>query len=71
MHNEDNLNTRFKPLEDIATNAIFSVDDDVVVPCDTLAFAFTVWSSARESMVGFVPRMHWLQQEVCSADFEN
>ena len=65
MHNEDNLNTRFKPLEDLATNAIFSVDDDVVVDCDTLAFAFNVWCSAQESMVGFVPRMHWLQQDVC------
>lgn len=63
MHDEDNLNTRFKPLDNLATNAIFSVDDDVVVPCDTLAFAFTVWSSARGSMVGFVPRMHWLHSQ--------
>ncbi|MCO5551962.1 hypothetical protein L7F22_005469 [Adiantum nelumboides] len=63
MHDEDNLNTRFKPLDDLATNGIFSVDDDVVVPCETLAFAFTVWSSAQDSMVGFVPRMHWLQSE--------
>lgn len=65
VHDEDNLNTRFRPLDDLATNAIFSVDDDVVVPCNTLAFAFGVWSSAQDSMVGFVPRMHWLQPEVC------
>ena len=65
MHDEDNLNTRFKPLDDLATDGIFSVDDDVVVDCDTLAFAFNVWCSAQESMVGFVPRMHWLQQDVC------
>lgn len=63
VHDEDNLNTRFRPLDDLATNAIFSVDDDVVVPCNTLAFAFGVWSSAQDSMVGFVPRMHWLQPE--------
>ncbi|KAI5073548.1 hypothetical protein GOP47_0011561 [Adiantum capillus-veneris] len=63
MHDEDNLNTRFKPLDDLATNGIFSVDDDVVVPCETLGLAFNVWSSAQDSMVGFVPRMHWLQSE--------
>lgn len=63
MHKEDNLNTRFQPLDDLATQAIFSVDDDVLIPCDTLKFAFTVWLSARDSMVGFVPRMHWLQSE--------
>ncbi|KAI5082285.1 hypothetical protein GOP47_0002028 [Adiantum capillus-veneris] len=60
MHQEDNLNTRFQPLDNLATRAIFSVDDDVLVPCNTLGFAFTVWLSAHDSMVGFVPRMHWL-----------
>ncbi|MCO5581318.1 hypothetical protein L7F22_035197 [Adiantum nelumboides] len=60
MHQEDNLNTRFRPLDDLGTRAIFSVDDAVLVPCDTLRFAFTIWSSAHDSMVGFVPRMHWL-----------
>ncbi|KAH7286817.1 hypothetical protein KP509_32G023500 [Ceratopteris richardii] len=69
MHDEDNLNTRFKPLNDLDTDAIFSVDDDVLVPCDTLVFAFTVWTSAQDSMVGFVPRMHWIQSEMQDASF--
>ena len=48
--NADNdLNNRFKPIEDLGTQAIFSVDDDVSAP-------FT--------MVGFVPRMHLLDKEV-------
>eukprot|EP00250_Pteridium_aquilinum_P000862 c11036_g1_i1 orf=563-1543(+) len=59
MHEEDNLNTRFQPLDDLETNAVFSVDDDVLVTCDRLKFAFKVWLSAQDSMVGFVPRMHW------------
>ncbi|KAH7431544.1 hypothetical protein KP509_08G054700 [Ceratopteris richardii] len=63
MHQEDNLNTRFQPLNDLPTEAIFSVDDDVLVPCDTLKLAFTVWLSARDNMVGFVPRMHWSHGE--------
>ena len=61
---EDNLNNRFKPIEGLRTDAIFSIDDDVVVPCSTLEFAFSVWQSAPDSMVGFVPRMHWVDTKV-------
>ncbi|OAY48204.1 glycosylinositol phosphorylceramide mannosyl transferase 1 isoform X2 [Manihot esculenta] len=57
---EVNLNNRFKPFADLRTDAIFSVDDDVIVPCSFLDFAFSVWQSAPSAMVGFVPRMHWL-----------
>lgn len=63
LNEGDNLNNRFKPIEDLRTDAIFSVDDDVIVPCRTLDFAFTVWQSAPQTMVGFVPRMHWLDDE--------
>ncbi|KAM6587568.1 glycosylinositol phosphorylceramide mannosyl transferase 1 isoform X1 [Cannabis sativa] len=63
INEEDNLNNRFKPIKDLATDAIFSVDDDVIVPCSTLDFAFTVWQTAPSTMVGFVPRMHWLDKE--------
>ena len=60
----DELSSRFKPIEDLSTDAVFSVDDDVIVPCSTLDFAFSVWQSAPLTMVGFVPRMHWLDKEV-------
>ncbi|XP_010264156.1 PREDICTED: glycosyltransferase family 64 protein C4-like isoform X2 [Nelumbo nucifera] len=63
LNEEDNLNNRFKPIVDLRTDAIFSVDDDVIVPCHTLEFAFSVWQSASSTMVGFVPRMHWLDVE--------
>lgn len=63
LNEEDNLNNRFKPIKDLKNDAIFSVDDDVIVPCSTLNFAFTVWQSASDTMVGFVPRMHWLAEE--------
>ncbi|KZV25362.1 hypothetical protein F511_07246 [Dorcoceras hygrometricum] len=63
LNERDNLNNRFKPIEDLRTDAIFSVDDDVIVPCRTLDFAFTVWQTASRTMVGFVPRMHWLNEE--------
>lgn len=64
INKEDNLNNRFRPIQDLRTDAIFSVDDDVIVPCQTLHFAFTVWQTAPDTMVGFVPRMHWHSEEV-------
>lgn len=63
LNEEDNLNNRFKPIEDLKNEAIFSVDDDVIVPCPTLDFAFAVWQSASDTMVGFVPRMHLQAEE--------
>ncbi|KAL2920545.1 Glycosyltransferase family 64 protein C4 [Bienertia sinuspersici] len=63
VNEEDNLNNRFKPIKDIRTDAIFSIDDDVIVPCGALDFAFTVWQTAPSTMVGFVPRMHWLGEK--------
>ncbi|KAH9317284.1 hypothetical protein KI387_019053 [Taxus chinensis] len=60
LNEEDNLNNRFKPIQGLRTDALFSIDDDVIVPCPTLEFAFSVWQSAPDSMVGFVPRMHWV-----------
>ncbi|CAK9191255.1 unnamed protein product [Sphagnum troendelagicum] len=60
-HETDDLNNRFKPLNGLHTDAIFSIDDDVVVPCALLEFSFGIWLSAPDSMVGFVPRMHWVQ----------
>uniref|UniRef100_A0A0E0LFE4 Putative tRNA (cytidine(32)/guanosine(34)-2'-O)-methyltransferase n=1 Tax=Oryza punctata TaxID=4537 RepID=A0A0E0LFE4_ORYPU len=57
---EDSLNNRFRPIQGLTTDAVFSVDDDLIVPCSTLRFAFGVWQSAPSAMVGFVPRMHWL-----------
>ncbi|KAG6716775.1 hypothetical protein I3842_04G065000 [Carya illinoinensis] len=60
INQEDNLNNRFRPIEELRTDAIFSIDDDVIVPCATLNFAFTVWQSAPFTMVGFVPRTHRL-----------
>ncbi|KAI4351857.1 hypothetical protein L6164_006163 [Bauhinia variegata] len=60
---ENNLNNRFKPIEGLKTDAVFSVDDNVIVPCPTLDFAFNVWRSASSTMVGFVPRVHLVDKE--------
>ncbi|XP_066371894.1 glycosylinositol phosphorylceramide mannosyl transferase 1-like [Miscanthus floridulus] len=60
INDADSLNNRFRPIRGLVADAVFSVDDDLIVPCSTLRFAFSVWQSAPSAMVGFVPRMHWL-----------
>ncbi|GAQ83597.1 Acetylglucosaminyltransferase [Klebsormidium nitens] len=69
VHLEDSLNNRFKPLPDVRTEAIFSVDDDLLVPCETLEFAFELWTSAPDQLVGFVPRMHWRKKHSTPAEY--
>lgn len=66
INTEDSLNNRFKELKDSKTDAVFSIDDDVIFPCSSVEFAFTIWRSAPDTMVGFVPRVHWIDQLVCS-----
>jgi hypothetical protein len=53
------LNNRFRPLEDVPhSEGIFSVDDDMRVPCSDLDTAYDVWQGSRDSLVGFMPRVH-------------
>lgn len=59
INKEDSLNNRFKEIKDLETDAVFSIDDDVIFPCSSVEFAFDVWQSAPDTMVGFVPRVHW------------
>jgi hypothetical protein len=65
INKEDSLNNRFKEIKDLETDAVFSIDDDVIFPCPSVEFAFDVWQSAPDAMVGFVPRVHWVDSLVC------
>lgn len=65
INTEDSLNNRFKEIKDLETDAVFSIDDDVIFPCSSVEFAFDVWQSAPDAMVGFVPRVHWVDSLVC------
>ncbi|KAJ4979224.1 hypothetical protein NE237_010004 [Protea cynaroides] len=62
INKEDSLNNRFKEIKDLKTEAIFSVDDDVIFPCTSVGFAFSAWQSSPDTMVGFVPRGHWVDK---------
>jgi hypothetical protein len=65
INKEDSLNNRFKEIKDLNADAVFSIDDDVIFPCSSVDFAFNVWQSAPDTMVGFVPRVHWVDRSVC------
>jgi hypothetical protein len=42
----------------LRSQAVLSIDDDLVTPCQTLDDAFNVWQSNKKVLVGFSPRMH-------------
>lgn len=67
INKEDSLNNRFKEIKDLKSDVVFSIDDDIIFPCATVEFAFSVWQSAPDTMVGFVPRIHWVDKSVCTA----
>jgi hypothetical protein len=54
----DSLNNRFSPLKGPHSDAIFSVDDDMRVPCKELLLAYQVWKGSSRSLIGFMPRLH-------------
>ena len=55
---KDSLNNRFKPLSGPHSDAIFTVDDDMRVPCSELSLGYEVWRGSSRSLVGFMPRLH-------------
>lgn len=65
INKEDSLNNRFKEIKELKVDAVFSIDDDIIFPCSSVELAFSMWRSAPDSMVGFVPRIHWVDQKVC------
>jgi hypothetical protein len=69
INKEDSLNNRFKEIKDLKTDAVFSIDDDIIFPCHTVDFAFNVWESAPDTMVGFVPRVHWPEKSNDKANY--
>ncbi|XP_015789578.1 exostosin-3 isoform X2 [Tetranychus urticae] len=55
---QNSLNNRFKPYNQIETEAILSMDDDAHLRHDEIIFGFRVWREARDRVVGFPGRYH-------------
>jgi len=54
---KDSLNSRFLPIANLQSQAIFMVDDDVRVDCFSLHQGFVAWKAFPDSMVGYYPRL--------------
>jgi hypothetical protein len=57
-HKQDSLNNRFLPLSPLATDTVYSTDDDVLISCHDLELGFRVWLNSKAPMVGFSRRLH-------------
>lgn len=59
IHPTNSLSNRFKLLDakSIHTDAVLSIDDDLIIPCSTIQQAAKVWNTNRHSTVGFSPRL--------------
>ncbi|XP_066600643.1 exostosin-2 [Prorops nasuta] len=56
---ENILSNRFYPYEEIETEAILSIDDDIIMlTADEVEFAFEVWREFPDRIVGFPSRIH-------------
>uniref|UniRef100_A0A3Q3WQ20 Exostosin glycosyltransferase 1 n=1 Tax=Mola mola TaxID=94237 RepID=A0A3Q3WQ20_MOLML len=53
------MSSRFFPHEVILTDAILSLDEDSVLSTNEVDFAFTVWQSFPERIVGYPARSHY------------
>ncbi|KAI4457900.1 exostosin heparan sulfate glycosyltransferase -related [Holotrichia oblita] len=53
------LSNRFYPFEEIETEAILSIDDDIIMlTADELEFGYEVWREFPDRLVGFPSRKH-------------
>ncbi|XP_018495594.1 exostosin-1a [Galendromus occidentalis] len=50
---------RFRPFEQIVTDAVLSLDEDVTLTTEEIDFAFLVWKQFRQQIVGYPARSHF------------
>ena len=55
VHDDNVSSNRFLAKTVIETDAVFSVDDDLIIPCTTLAENLRTWRSFDRTLVGFSP----------------
>lgn len=56
---KDSLNSRFLPIEHLSseTDAVFMVDDDVRIDCQSIQEGFEAWRHYPDALVGYYPRI--------------
>uniref|UniRef100_A0A8C5DQ17 Exostosin-1b-like n=1 Tax=Gouania willdenowi TaxID=441366 RepID=A0A8C5DQ17_GOUWI len=53
------ISSRFRPYNTIPTDAVLSLDEDTVLSTTEVDFAFTVWQSFPDRIVGYPARSHF------------
>ncbi|XP_012939583.2 exostosin-1a [Aplysia californica] len=56
------VNARFFPYAEIETDAVFNLDEDVILTTDEVDFAFGVWLEFPERLVGYPSRSHYWEE---------
>lgn len=57
---KNRLNNRFYPYASIETEAVFAIDDDIVMlTADEIEFAYQTWREFPDRIVGFPSRLHY------------
>lgn len=59
----DSLNNRFNPIDDLVTDAVYIMDDDIYIDIQDLEFTYNIWKNRRDSVVGHFPRIHSYNKE--------
>ncbi|XP_076806265.1 exostosin-2-like [Clavelina lepadiformis] len=56
---QNKLSNRFFPYKEIKTEAVLSIDDDIVMlTTDEIEFGYQVWREFPDTLVGYPPRLH-------------
>ncbi|KAK0066105.1 exostosin-1, partial [Biomphalaria pfeifferi] len=58
------INARFTPYKEIETDAVFNLDEDVLLTTDEIDFAFSVWQEFPDRIVGYPARSHHWDESV-------
>jgi len=53
----NSMNNRYKPDPLIHHRGVLSLDDDLIIPCHDIEYAFSQWRKQPSSLVGFFPRL--------------
>jgi len=66
------MSNRFQPYEEIQTEAVLSLDDDItMLTKDELEFGYQVWRQFPDRIVGFPSRTHFWENSTASYRYES
>ncbi|XP_002738985.2 exostosin-2-like [Saccoglossus kowalevskii] len=69
---ENKLSNRFYPYDEIETEAVLAIDDDIVMlTADELEFGFEVWREFPDRLVGYPGRVHLWDDETGKWKYES